>query len=269
MKVLVLGATGSLGSRLIPALLTHSHDVVAFVRSSSKLEALLPKAVYQRITVVQGDAKSPASVRSAISDTGVDAVVSAAGLAALPPWGKSDLPEIFRAVLEGVREASQARGSPLRTWFLGGTSVLCYPGTETMLSRLYVSSTLLMPYPDMRKLHLLSGWHEAFSARGANEPQHPHLPRASPGLRTSPVPTAGHGRLVHALPERHGRRVLGPERAHQRVAGNAVGRGCRCSAPVASLLGRVDSAARKDDFDSDEHWPLSHDACAECRVHCL
>ena len=134
MKVLLLGATGNLGSRLVPALLTHGHGVVAFVRSANKLESLLPTPVYQQITVVEGNATDPISVKRAILDAKCDAVVSTAGVAALAPWGKSDLPTIFRAVLNGVREAGAERKSPLRVWFLAGMGILYYPGTESMLS---------------------------------------------------------------------------------------------------------------------------------------
>lgn len=134
MKVLLVGATGNLGLRLVAALLTHGHSVIAFVRSSNKLESLLPASVYSQITVIQGDAKDPASIKRAILDANCDAVVNTAGLAALPPWGKSDLPAIFRAVLDGVRQAGVDRKKPLRTWFLAGLGVLHYPGSESMLS---------------------------------------------------------------------------------------------------------------------------------------
>jgi hypothetical protein len=134
MKVLLIGATGNLGLRLIAALLTHGHIVVAFVRSTSKLESLVPASVYQQISVVGGDAKDPASIKRAILENSCDAVVNTAGVAALPPWGNSDLPAIFRAVLDGVREAGFKRKNPLRTWFLAGLGVLYYPGTESMLS---------------------------------------------------------------------------------------------------------------------------------------
>ncbi|KAI0144614.1 hypothetical protein GGR57DRAFT_322379 [Xylariaceae sp. FL1272] len=134
MKVLVLGATGNLGSRLVPALLTHNHSVVAFVRSSKKLESLLPTSVNQQIHIVEGDATNSTSVKKAILSTDCDAVVSAAGLAAVAPWGKSDLPTIFRAVVEGVRDAAVEKKKPVRTWMLGGQGVLNYPGTDFMLS---------------------------------------------------------------------------------------------------------------------------------------
>lgn len=134
MKVLLIGATGNLGIRLVAALLTHGHTVIAFVRSSTKLESLLPTSVYRQIAVVQGDATDPVSIKRAILDASCDAVVNTAGLAALPPWGKSELPAIFHAVLDAVREAGLDRKQPLRTWFLAGMGVLYYPGSESMLS---------------------------------------------------------------------------------------------------------------------------------------
>lgn len=136
MKVLLIGATGNVGLRLVAALLTHGHSVVAYVRSSSKLESLLPESIYRQIAVVQGDATDSAAIKKAILDANCDAVVNTAGLAALPPWGKSDLPTIVRAVVDAVRDAGLERNKPLRVWFLGGLGVLHYPGTKTMLSSL-------------------------------------------------------------------------------------------------------------------------------------
>jgi len=134
MKVLLVGATGNLGIRLVAALLTHGHSVVAFVRSPNKLESLLPTSVYRQIAVVQGDATDRVSIKRAILDAGCDAVVNTAGVAALPPWGKSELPAVFHAVLDAVREAGLDRKKPLRAWFLAGLGVLYYPGSESMIS---------------------------------------------------------------------------------------------------------------------------------------
>lgn len=133
MKVLLLGATGNLGLRLIPALLTHGHDVVAYVRSPSKLQSLLPAPVHQQIKVLQGDATDALAIKRTIIESNCDAVVNTAGVAALAPWAKSDLPKIFRAVLDAAGEARAERRFPLRVWFLGGQGVLLYPGTQTML----------------------------------------------------------------------------------------------------------------------------------------
>lgn len=134
MRVLLLGATGNLGSRLIPALLAHNHSVFAYVRTPSKLQSLLPATIYENITVVQGDATDSQSIKQAIIENKCEGVVNTAGVAALAPWVTSDLPMIFRAVLKAVREAGAERTRPLRAWFLGGQGVLFYPGTESVLS---------------------------------------------------------------------------------------------------------------------------------------
>lgn len=134
MKVLLAGATGNLGLRLIVALLTHRHTVVAFVRSSSKLESLIPSSVFQQITVAQGDATDSVAIKRTILDNSCEAIINTAGVASLAPWAKSDLPVIFQAVLDGVKEAGLERQKPLRTWFLGGLGALYYPGTETLIS---------------------------------------------------------------------------------------------------------------------------------------
>ncbi|KAF4549126.1 Hypothetical protein D9617_23g005410 [Elsinoe fawcettii] len=134
MRVLLLGATGNVGSRLVPALLTHGHSVVAYVRSSTKLQALLPASVFQQITVVQGNAADSAAIKQAILEHKCDAVVNTAGVAAVMPWGKSDLPTIFKAVVDAVQSAGDERKAPLRTWFLAGMGVLNFPGTESLLS---------------------------------------------------------------------------------------------------------------------------------------
>ncbi|KAH3963997.1 hypothetical protein HBH70_230070 [Parastagonospora nodorum] len=134
MKVLIIGATGNFGVRLVPALLAHGHHVVAFVRSASKLESLLPDSLHCQITVVGGSAKDSGAVKNAIIDHGCDAVVNTAGLSAVAPWAHTDLPVIFRSVVEAVREAGKERAAPVRAWFLGGQGVLNFPGTKIMMS---------------------------------------------------------------------------------------------------------------------------------------
>jgi nucleoside-diphosphate-sugar epimerase len=134
MKVLLIGATGNLGLRLVAALLTHGHVVVAYVRSVTKLESVLPASVYSQITVVEGNATDSSLIKQTILDHDCDAAINCAGLAAMAPWSKSDLPEIFAAVLKGVQQAGTQKSRPLRAWFLGGMGALNFPGTDNMLS---------------------------------------------------------------------------------------------------------------------------------------
>ncbi|KAI9852709.1 MAG: hypothetical protein M1838_005904 [Thelocarpon superellum] len=134
MKVILVGATGKLGLRVLSALLTHKHSVVAFVRSEAKLKTLVPASVLARTTVVEGDAKHSAQIQQAILDHGCDALVNTAGLAAMMPWQSSDFPEIVKAVVKGATDASVARGKPLRAWILGGMGTLTAPGTDAVLT---------------------------------------------------------------------------------------------------------------------------------------
>ena len=64
MKVLLLGATKNLGSRLIPALQAHGHDVVVFVRSEAKLKQMVPFSILSRVAIATGDASDPHAVRN-------------------------------------------------------------------------------------------------------------------------------------------------------------------------------------------------------------
>jgi nucleoside-diphosphate-sugar epimerase len=126
MKVLVLGATGNVGSRLIPALLAHHHEVVAYVRSASKIP---PDVSSKLVSVIQGVGTDSAAIKAAILANNCDAVINAAGLAAPTSLHQTgQFPEIFAAVVKAAVEARQERGGPpLRCWFLSGWSLLDSP----------------------------------------------------------------------------------------------------------------------------------------------
>ncbi|GAB3017910.1 hypothetical protein GCM10011376_01520 [Nocardioides flavus (ex Wang et al. 2016)] len=70
MRVLVLGATGYVGSRLVPHLLEHGHDVVAASSSAPRPDRF---GWDDRVRAIRCDVTDPAAVLEAV--TGVDAVV--------------------------------------------------------------------------------------------------------------------------------------------------------------------------------------------------
>ena len=72
MKILILGATGSIGRHLVPQALAQGHEVTALVRDPSKLE---PRR--ERLRVVSGDALDPAAVDAAVR--GQEAVIFSLG----------------------------------------------------------------------------------------------------------------------------------------------------------------------------------------------
>ncbi|KAL8790395.1 MAG: hypothetical protein Q9195_006351 [Heterodermia aff. obscurata] len=128
MKVLVLGATGNIGSRLLPALQAHGHQVVALVRSESKLKDLVPSSVTSRTAVIFGNADDSNTVREALVHNRCEALVNSAGLAAVFPWEAPRMQGIIQAVATAAVEASKEMGKPIRAWFLGGMTALEYPG---------------------------------------------------------------------------------------------------------------------------------------------
>ncbi len=72
MKVLVFGATGSVGRHVVEQGLERGHDVTAFVRDSSGLDV-----AHGRLTVFRGDVLDGASVEGAVR--GQEAVVCSIG----------------------------------------------------------------------------------------------------------------------------------------------------------------------------------------------
>ena len=128
MRILLLGATGNLGRRLVPALLAHGHTVTAMVRSVDKLRSLLPQDLFSRISTIQGDALDSAAVEAALREHNCDAVMNTAGNFVL--GGKQVLGPIATSVsTAAIRVAKNRGGKPLRAWFIGGIGSLEYPGT--------------------------------------------------------------------------------------------------------------------------------------------
>jgi len=126
MKVLLLGVTGNVGSRMLPALLAHKHQVVAYVRNPAKISA---EAKSKLDSIVVGSASDSASVKAAILSHNCDAVVNAAGLAAMTGWtSQGEFRAIFAAVVQAAVEAGRERGTaPVRCWLMSGFGVLDSP----------------------------------------------------------------------------------------------------------------------------------------------
>lgn len=129
MHVLLLGATGNLGLRLIPALLAHNHTVVAFIRSETKLRSLITPRLAALITIHIGDALDTDSVKAALSQHGCDAIMNTAGNFA-PPWKEQYLWKIAASVSSAAVRVGRERGKVLRAWFVGGLTSLVYPIPE-------------------------------------------------------------------------------------------------------------------------------------------
>ncbi len=101
MNLLVIGATGSIGSAAVTAALDAGHEVTAFVRTPEKLADLRG-----RVRVVVGDLADPSTVAAAVP--GHDAVISAVGSG--PDRAQVDIPaNAMRAVIEAMGAARMRR----------------------------------------------------------------------------------------------------------------------------------------------------------------
>jgi putative NADH-flavin reductase len=128
MRILLLGATGNLGLRLIPALLVHGHEVVAYVRSASKLHSLTTPGLFDAIKIYEGDALDSVAVEAALHQHACDAIMNTAGNRIMD-GGEQVLYKIATAVSSAAVRVGESRGKPLRAWFIGGLGSLEYPGT--------------------------------------------------------------------------------------------------------------------------------------------
>lgn len=113
MKIVLFGATGNVGQRIVSEALSRGHHVVGVVREPEKVKSPDP-----RVPLLQGDATDPSSVARAVS--GADAVVSAIsprpnarGLAA------PSLVAAAHALIAGTRKAGVKR-----LLFVGGAGSL-------------------------------------------------------------------------------------------------------------------------------------------------
>lgn len=129
MKILLLGSTGNLGTRCLPSLIAHNHDIVLLVRHPSKLPLLFHPSLLARVSaIVTGDATDAQILEKTMLEHGIEGVVNVAGNQVLP-WREQVLPRIARAVTDAARTAGRRRGRVLRAWLVSGFNVLEYPGT--------------------------------------------------------------------------------------------------------------------------------------------
>jgi uncharacterized protein YbjT (DUF2867 family) len=133
MRVLLLGATGNLGSRCIPALIAHKHILTIFVRNPAKLRSLVSASLFERVNaIVEGDVTDSAALKKAILDHNIEGIINVAGNQ-VKFWEEFLLPKIARAVADAAVQVGKQRGTPLRAWITSGLGILEYPGTNYLI----------------------------------------------------------------------------------------------------------------------------------------
>jgi nucleoside-diphosphate-sugar epimerase len=120
MRVFVVGASGAIGSRLVPQLIEHGHEVVGTVRSPGNAERV--RALGAQPVVL--DLLDPGAVRKAVLEAQPEAIVHEATALADATWGRS-----FDKVFAGT--------NALRT---KGTDALLAAAREAGVRRLVAQS---------------------------------------------------------------------------------------------------------------------------------
>jgi len=118
MRVLVIGAAGNLGRRLLTRGLAHGHELTAFVRSRERLEKMWGSALPEGLRVTEGDVFDEEALASAMR--GHDVVVNAAGTVT----EGERFEQLFRTV---IAAAEKNLSPPRRLWMLAGAAVLSIP----------------------------------------------------------------------------------------------------------------------------------------------
>jgi len=121
MKIVLFGATGNIGQRIVAEALSRGHEITGVVRDPSVATAPDP-----RVKLVRGDATDEASVAGAVK--GADAVVSAIS----PRPNKQNLPapslsKAARGLIGGLQRANVKR-----LLVVGGAGTLLAGGKRLM-----------------------------------------------------------------------------------------------------------------------------------------
>ncbi|WP_336785811.1 NAD(P)-dependent oxidoreductase [Paenibacillus sp. MMO-177] len=121
MKIIVFGATGNTGKRLLAQGIKMGHEMTAFVRNSEKLYAQLSEHSAMHVKVIVDDIMDPVSVAKALAHQ--DAAIIAAGHA-----GQGD--EFVRIVDNIISQCEIQPSFSGRVWIMGGAGLLDIPYTE-------------------------------------------------------------------------------------------------------------------------------------------
>ena len=137
MRILVTGATGYVGSRLVTALLADRHHVVAATRNPARLMRF---GWFDDVTAVTLDAADPASTRAAFADAGpVDVVYYLVHAIGQPGFRDAD-----KAAAANLAAAARDAGVR-RVVYLGGFVPADEVLSEHLTSRAEVAEALTVP----------------------------------------------------------------------------------------------------------------------------
>lgn len=110
MKIIVFGATGNTGRRVLVQGINRGHEMTAFVRNAEKLYDQLGKHSSKQVRVIEDDIMDPISVSEALAHQ--DAAIIAAGHA-----GQGE--EFVRIVDNIISQCESQLNFSGRVWMMG------------------------------------------------------------------------------------------------------------------------------------------------------
>jgi putative NADH-flavin reductase len=122
VKILLLGATGNSGQRLLRSGLARGHDMTVFVRNEDKLIEQAGNAL-PKLKVVVGDVYDGNALAAAMQ--GQEVVINAAG-------NVNDGDGFVRLIDLIATQAERVMGKSGRLWIFAGAALLDIPGTDLM-----------------------------------------------------------------------------------------------------------------------------------------
>jgi uncharacterized protein len=142
MNVVLYGATGMIGSRILKELISRGHNVTAVVRDPSRIPA------HPGVSAIKGDIFDADDI--AAKTIGADAVISAYGPGA---GDANDLVKATRSLIAGLHKADTRR-----LIFVGGAgSLLVTPGVDLIDSGLLPEQYREIAIAHRDSLKMLSG----------------------------------------------------------------------------------------------------------------
>lgn len=140
MKITLIGATGSVGSRVLAEALSRGHQVTALVRDPAKLPAR------PGLTVVKGDALEADALAKTLSG---DAVVSSYN----PGWTAADIRRKTVDAYKGIVRAAKASGVK-RLLVVGGAGTLDVAPGQFLVDQPYFPAEYKEAAAGMRDVYL-------------------------------------------------------------------------------------------------------------------
>ena len=160
MKVLVIGATGKTGSRLVQSGLQLGHLITAFVRDKEKLLWMTRGVIPENLRIFEGNAFNEEDLAKAMK--GQNAAVN---VAAPHEYGQKWIEMCGKIIHQAEKHLN-----PKRLWLFGGLPALDFPNTNVMSLDLPLFPSFYKLHKDNYKLLLKSNLDWSFMCPGPMGP---------------------------------------------------------------------------------------------------